>query len=335
MQIKTLAEILAENSNPSSHSNDDDKKNNPHKNIQQPTNYHTSSPPINHHASKQKRPIQHSNKDAAKFDNHKSVKKKSTQQKSSKKQKKFHPATNYQPKTDIDTTYTAPDAPTIKSILTQARTENDTSTTTVTESSVSLHELPPALHAYLKTPEQRAAAIEQIKADSRLRWLAFYYLSCREHSAAELKQKLLDKEQDPAKIDALLIEFAEKGYQSEMRTALMLIREGIRKHRGRTRIKQEFYQRQVDIPCNIDELIDMANAESKTFTDMMATDDLVEGVDWLKLAVEARVKKYGEDIPSTPKDKARQLRFLQYRGFQADICFDAIKYNLSTLDERF
>lgn len=79
----------------------------------------------------------------------------------------------------------------------------------------------------------------------------------------------------------------------------------------------------------------MANAESDAFADVVADDELVDGIDWLKLAVEARVKKYGDDIPSTPKEKARQLRFLQYRGFQADICFDAIKYNLSTLIERF
>ena len=269
----------------------------------------------------------------------------SNRTKASKKAKDFHPASPYQPTvtptvTPSDT-YTPPDAHTIKSILAQIHQQPTTSNElskphhTHEASPPALAELPVALHAYLKTPEQRAAEKEQIKAESRLRWLAFYYLSRREHSAAELKQKLLDKDQDPKKIDALLQEFAEKGYQSEMRTAIMLIREGIRKRRGRGRIKQEFYQRQVDVPANIDELIDMANADSEAFTDVMATDDLIEGVDWLKLAVEARVKKYGDDIPSTPKDKARQLRFLQYRGFQADVCFDALKYNLETLIERF
>nr|WP_241878549.1 hypothetical protein [Psychrobacter sp. PraFG1]UNK05062.1 hypothetical protein MN210_13690 [Psychrobacter sp. PraFG1] len=59
--------------------------------------------------------------------------------------------------------------------------------------------LPAALKAYLRTPEQRQAEKEEIKAESRLRWLAFYYLSRREHSAGELRQKLLDKEQDPKK----------------------------------------------------------------------------------------------------------------------------------------
>ena len=197
--------------------------------------------------------------------------------------------------------------------------------------------LPAALKAYLRTPEQRQAEADAIKAESRLRWLAFYYLSRREYGKAELKQKLIDKEQDPEKIDALLDEFEEKGYQSDYRTTLMLIRENIRKGRGRSRIKQAFYQKKIAMPSNIDELIDMANTESEEFREFVddSADNLVDGVDWLKLAVVARTKKYGDDIPTEQKDKARQLRFLQYRGFNTDICFEALGYTLETLEDRF
>ena len=197
--------------------------------------------------------------------------------------------------------------------------------------------LPSALKAYLRSPEQKQAEIDTIKVESRLRWLAFYYLSRREHGKAELKQKLIDKEQDPLKIDELLAEFEEKGYQSDYRATLMLIRENIRKGRGRGRIKQEFYKKKIAMPSNLDELIDMANSESEEFSEFVDDneDSLVEGIDWLKLAVEARTKKYGDDIPLEQKDKAKQLRFLQYRGFKADICFQALSYNLQNLDERF
>ena len=136
----------------------------------------------------------------------------------------------------------------------------------------------------------------------------------------------------------MLKEFAEKGYQSEWRTALMLIREGLRKGRGRERIKQEFYRRKLDIPADIDELIETAQQESQAFADFIEEEDTLsdssESVDWLKLAVEARVKKYGSDLPEAPKEKARQLRFLQYRGFQSDICFEALKYDLETLIDK-
>lgn len=138
-----------------------------------------------------------------------------------------------------------------------------------------------------------------------MRWLAFYYLSRREYGKAELKQRLLDKEQAPDKIDALLEEFENKGYQSDYRTTLMLIRESIRKGRGRGRIKQDFYHKKIAMPSNIDELIDMANTESDEFSEFVddSSDSLVEGVDWLKLAVSARIKKYGDNIPTEQKTK--------------------------------
>lgn len=293
---------------------------------------------------------------------------KSSKTKSKKRKKRFHPAANFEPESNNVPTYQPPEPQSIKEILAEVKrdvhddsiddksdikeisdidkfsdgiashndeyakeSDNDREVDNQTDN------LPSALKAYLRTPEQRQAEIDAIKAESRLRWLAFYYLSRREHGKAELKQKLLDKEQDPVKIDELLDEFEEKGYQSDYRTTLMLIRENIRKGRGRGRIKQEFYRKKIAMPSNIDELIDMANVESDEFRDFVddSAESLVEGVDWLKLAVEARTKKYGNDIPTEQKDKARQLRFLQYRGFKSDICFAALNYTLETLDDRF
>lgn len=270
---------------------------------------------------------------------------KTSKSKKSKKQKKWHPAAVYQ----ADTTHIVnadgrinqqDNQPilSVKQILNQVKNQSPTKVATDTTnlnaaSHVADDNLPAALTAYLKTPEQREAEKEQIKADSRLRWLAFYYLSTREHSRQELKDKLIAKEQDPDKVEALLDEFAEKGYQSEQRTAVMLIKEGIRKGRGRRRIEQDFRHRKIDIPANIDDMIELAQSESQSFADYV--DDDSEQIDWLKLAVEARVKKYGDAIPTCPKDKAKQLRFLQYRGYMTDICYQAIKLNLQNLDDIF
>ena len=282
--------------------------------------------------------------------------------KTKKRKKRFHPAANFSPEPSNVPAYQQPEAQSIKEMLAEvkqnihgepddsAATDNEfnkesqyTTDAAITNTSAhstvdsQMDNLPAALKAYLRTPEQRRAEIDEIKAESRLRWLAFYYLSRREYGKAELKQKLIDKEQALDKIDALLDEFEEKGYQSDYRTTLMLIRENIRKGRGRGRIKQEFYRKKIAMPSNIDELIDMANAESEEFREFVddSVDNLVDGIDWLKLAVTARTKKYGDDIPIEQKDKAKQLRFLQYRGFQSDICFAALNYTLDTLDERF
>ncbi len=265
--------------------------------------------------------------------------------KSKKRKKRFHPAANFEPEPSDVPAYQPPEPQSIKEMLAEVKRHVDDSTNAdshkkadaTDDSQTDTDNLPSALKAYLRTPEQKQAEIDAIKAESRLRWLAFYYLSRREYGKAELKQKLLDKEQDPDKIDALLSEFEEKGYQSDYRTTLMLIRESIRKGRGRGRIRQEFYTKKIAMPSNIDELIDMANTESDEFSEFVddSEDSLVDGVDWLKLAVSARVKKYGNNVPTEQKEKAKQLRFLQYRGFNMDICFQALNYTLDTLDERF
>lgn len=350
MNIKTLAEILAES--------DADSASAP-----------TSKPKKTSKTSQTPKALRSPH--AARVDKNTSQKSASTD-KRKRREKRFHPAASFSPEPNDAPAYQPPKAQSIKEMLAEVKHHihghSDDSAPTITADSdarlegvdhlestegsaplldpkaVHYHNtdaqadnLPAALKAYLRTPEQRQAEIDAIKAESRLRWLAFYYLSRREYGKAELKQKLLDKEQDPDKIDALLDEFEEKGYQSDYRTTLMLIRENIRKGRGRGRIKQAFYQKKIAMPDNIDELIDMVNAESEEFSEFVedGDDNLVEGVDWLKLAVTARTKKYGNTLPREPKDKARQLRFLQYRGFKSDICFAALDHTLETLDERF
>ena len=365
MKIKTLAEILAESDTDSASVVDDKRKKSfkhvykdapkkSNKTGKRTTNFGKD------HAATRHSVTSDSTVEIESVDTPSSNIKKNSNSK--KRKKRFHPAANFSPEASDVPAYKPPEAQSIKEMLAEVKhnvhrsederdailradTDQHSKNTASPASTVNSNEetdsqtdnLPAALKAYLRTPEQRQADIDAIKAESRLRWLAFYYLSRREYGKAELKQKLIDKEQDPEKIDALLDEFEEKGYQSDYRTTLMLIRENIRKGRGRGRIKQEFYRKKIAMPSNIDELIDMANSESDEFSEFVddSADSLVDGVDWLKLAVIARTKKYGDDIPIEQKDKARQLRFLQYRGFNTDICFDALNYTLDTLEERF
>lgn len=201
----------------------------------------------------------------------------------------------------------------------------------------------PTLKEYIPMDSAMSALLQDVaieplvlpdKQENRLRWLAFYYLSRRELSQKELRQKLLDKDQDGEKVEALLIEFAEKGYQSDERCAYMLIREAIRKGRGKRHILESFREHGISLSDSLDELI--AKADIDSLKDGTVLDDAADDaeIDWLKLAVEARSKKYGDTPPKDPKDKARQLRFLQYRGFDMDVCFDALKFSLQDLNER-
>lgn len=165
-------------------------------------------------------------------------------------------------------------------------------------------------------------------ATNYMRWLAFYYLSKRELSQHELRSKLIAKKCDPDAVNALIIEFHEKGYQSDERCAAMIIRESIRKGRGKIHIHHALKTAGIIPTDSLNALIEQAGIDNLSDGTILADAD---EVDWLRLAIEARTRKYGDSIPDTPKEKARQLRFLQYRGFEMSVCLDALKYRLSDI----
>lgn len=196
----------------------------------------------------------------------------------------------------------------------------------------------------LMTDEERQAYHDKLKGESYMRWLAFYYLGRREHSKKELRDKLLAKACDADAVESLLTEFEAEGYQSDERMTSALIKEGIGKQHGSLRIFQTLKKHGLTtvssasainlwIETHNDFFEDLLLNDIETDTADVEQDDAYE-VDWLSQAVEARVRKYGDAIPTDPKEKARQLRFLQYRGFGADVCFDALKYDLTTLANR-
>jgi regulatory protein len=47
-------------------------------------------------------------------------------------------------------------------------------------------------------------------------------------------------------------------------------------------------------------------------------DPALEGQDWRQHCREARRKRFGPDLPADWKEKGRQSKFLQYRGFSSD-----------------
>lgn len=138
---------------------------------------------------------------------------------------------------------------------------------------------------------------------ARLRGLAFAMLGRREHSEQELKQKLLELEADPVEVEAIVEEFKTQQYQSDQRMADMIVRSNVRKGRGPARVKQTLRERHVATE--------------------LAQENLEE-TDWLALARALREKKFGAELPTEAKEKARQLRFLQYRGFDGSTCSKAV-----------
>lgn len=137
-----------------------------------------------------------------------------------------------------------------------------------------------------------------------LRSRALAFLSRREHTRQELREKLAALGGSAAEIAAILDELAERNWQSDNRFAEAYVRQESRKGHGPLNIRQSLKQRGVD-----EELI----------ADVLMTED------WLEWARLTRQRKFGEQPPTDRKEQARQLRFLQYRGFTSDQCRKALR----------
>ena len=138
---------------------------------------------------------------------------------------------------------------------------------------------------------------------AKLRSLAFALLAKREYSAVDLKSRLLAAGAPAEALEQLMEELQHSHYQSDERMAGQLVRQNVRKGRGMARIQQDLKKHQIDPELAQQELQD---------------------INWLQQALELRLRKFGAALPHDAKEKNRQLRFLQYRGFDLDTCFKAI-----------
>lgn len=138
-----------------------------------------------------------------------------------------------------------------------------------------------------------------------LRSKALAMLTRREHSEYELRHKLLDLGATEVEILLILNEFKEKNWQNDERFCQAFIRHHAHKGHGEVMIKQELKQRGI------------------VNSDFITTE--LEEYDWFLLAQETRSKKFGEALPTERKEQARQYRFLQYRGFNNEQCWHALK----------
>lgn len=159
--------------------------------------------------------------------------------------------------------------------------------------------------------EQERQAKTQGLTGSRLRSYAFAKLTRREYSKADLIEKLCLYATNREEVIALVEELAEENYQSDQRVAEMTVRSQIRQGKGPNRIKMAL--------------------RSKHLDNTLVTEDLKE-IDWYEQAYQLKVKKYGTEVSKDPKIKAKQIRFLQYRGFEMDVIMKAISRKTDDFD---
>lgn len=128
---------------------------------------------------------------------------------------------------------------------------------------------------------------------------AMDYLARREHGRTELLNKLTKFGFESKVADEAVAQLVDDGLQSDERFAEAFVRSRIGQGKGPSRIRAELREHGLS-----DGLIDVALSDAEQ--------------DWFELAIDVRLKKFGGDAPADFKDKARQMRFLQSRGFDSD-----------------
>ena len=124
-------------------------------------------------------------------------------------------------------------------------------------------------------------------------------LARREHSTQELRDKLLARGFEDDEITPALQTLSREGLLSDERFTESFIHSRMQRGSGPVKIRAELRQRGVT-----DEVI----------ANWLDERDRV----WLERAEAVRCKKFGSALPVDYKEKARQARFLQYRGFSAE-----------------
>ncbi len=131
------------------------------------------------------------------------------------------------------------------------------------------------------------------------RKVAMDMLARREHSALELRRKLVTRGYADDDIDAALAGLQRDRLQSDERFAEAYVHSRVEAGMGPVRIRHELRERGVD-----ESLIESALAPLAD--------------DWERLLAQQRERKYGAAIPDDYAARMKQARFLQNRGFSAD-----------------
>jgi regulatory protein len=123
-------------------------------------------------------------------------------------------------------------------------------------------------------------------------------LARRDYPSTELRERLQRHGFDPSLVAAVLAELVAEHALDDARYAQNYVAHHASRGQGPVRIAADL--RGLGLPA---ELIDAA---------------LESGPDWPSLARQARVRKFGPGEPGSWAERARQARFLQYRGFSSD-----------------
>lgn len=158
------------------------------------------------------------------------------------------------------------------------------------------------LNADLFQPEE----VDRYADPNEARKKAMDYLARREYGHQELIDKLAKAGFNADVAVSIVAVLRDENLQSDQRFSESFVQSRISQGKGPVRIRQELKERGIRADV---------------------VDDALQELDenWFSLAIEVRVKKFGPHVPGEFKEKARQMRFLQYRGFEQEHIQSAIR----------
>jgi regulatory protein len=151
----------------------------------------------------------------------------------------------------------------------------------------------------VRRPRPEAAA-KAAQADERaVRTAALALLAGRDFTRHELVERLSRRGYQLALVQSAVATLVAENLLRDERYVELFVDQHSRRGHGPMRIRQDLRQRGI---------------ESDAIDTALATGD----VDWTESARAARCRRFGTALPEDRRERAKQARFLQYRGFSSD-----------------
>lgn len=140
----------------------------------------------------------------------------------------------------------------------------------------------------------------ELDSPAAVRRVAMDLLARREHSRAELARKLSQRGAPEELLESVLDRLAEDGLLSDARYLESAVRKRVQAGCGPLRIREELSRAGIA----------RADLEQALYD---------ESVDWMAELRRVWQRKFAGELPRDARERARQGRFLAYRGFPPDL----------------
>ena len=151
----------------------------------------------------------------------------------------------------------------------------------------------------MRRPRPDKAAIAAEADERTVKAAALALLAGRDFGRRELAERLTRKGYPAALVETVLAELAADKSLSEERFVEQFVSQHAARGQGPMRIRVELRERGIESPA-IEQALDDTTA------------------DWIESARQARRRRFGAAPPGDFRERAKQARFLQYRGFSSE-----------------